>query len=67
MTLIRTQAVVTVTVPGHDVARAAESLRQALIPYPDARIVALTQKTNWMSSFLGTTALIAAVDYTPAT
>lgn len=55
------------TVPGHDVARAAESLRQALIPYPDARIVALTQKTNWMSSFLGTTALIAAVDYTPTT
>ena len=57
---------VTVTIPGHDLGRAAESLREALLPFPEARIVALTQKTNWMTSFMGTTALLAAIDYTPA-
>jgi len=66
MSLIRTQAMVTVTIPGHDLGRAAESLREALLPFPEARIVALTQKTNWMTSFMGTTALLAAIDYTPA-
>lgn len=66
MSLIRTQAMVTVTIPGHDLRRAAESLKEALLPFPEARIVALTQKTNWMTSFWGTTALLAAIDYTPA-
>jgi len=36
-----------------------------LFPYPDARIVALTQKTNWITAFSGTTALLAVIDYTP--
>ena len=66
MSLARTQAIVTVTIPGHDLGRAAESLRQALVPYPESRIIALTLKTNWITSFLGTTALLAAIDYTPA-
>ena len=66
MSLIRTQAIVTVTIPGHDMARAAENLRQALFPYPEARIVALTQKTNWMTSFMGTTSLLAAIEFSPA-
>ena len=66
MSLIRTQAIVTVTIPGPDFRRAAESLKQALLPYPEARIVALTQKTNWITSFMGKTTLLAAIDYTPA-
>ena len=65
MSLTRTQAIVTTTVQGNDLARAGESLRQALLPYSDARIVALTQKTNWITAFFGTTALLAVIDYTP--
>lgn len=67
MALTHTQALVTVTVRGNDLGRASESLRQALLPYSDARIIALTQKTNWMSSLLGTTAILAAIEYTPTT
>jgi hypothetical protein len=46
--------------------RAAENLRQALAPYEGARIIALTQKTNWMTGWSGHTSLLAAIDYTPA-
>jgi hypothetical protein len=66
MSLIRTQAIVTITIPGHDMGRAAENLRQALAPYEGARIIALTQKTNWMTGWNGHTSLLAAIDYTPA-
>lgn len=66
MSLIRTQAIVTVTVPGHDLSNLADALRNALSRYEDARIVALTQKTNWLTSWLGTTALLAVIEYTPA-
>ena len=66
MSLTRTQAIVTTVVKGNDLTKAAESLRKALLPYPDARIVALTEKTNWITSLYGTTALLAVIDYTPA-
>jgi hypothetical protein len=67
MALTHTQALVAVTVRGNDLGRASERLRQALLPYSDARIIALTQKTNWMTSLLGTTAILAAIEYTPTT
>ena len=67
MALTHTQALVTVAVRGNDLGRASESLRQALLPYSDARFIALTQKTNWMSSLMGTTAILAAIEYTPTT
>ena len=66
MSLVRTQAIVTVTIPGHDMGRAAWNLQQALVPYEEARIVALTQKTNWLTGWNGHTSLVAAIDYTPA-
>jgi hypothetical protein len=66
MSLVRTQAIVTITIPGNDMDRAAENLRQALAPYQEARIIALTQKTNWMSGWNGHTSLLAAIEYTPA-
>jgi hypothetical protein len=66
MSLIRTQAIVTITIPGHDMGRAAEHLRQALAPYEGARIIALTQKTTWMTGWNGHTSLLAAIDHTPA-
>jgi hypothetical protein len=65
MSLTPTQAIVTTIVKGNDLTKAAESLRQALLPYPDARIVALTQKTDWMTSWSGTTALLTVIDFTP--
>jgi len=65
MSLIRTQAIVTVTIPGHDMGRAAENLRQALAPYEGARIISLTSKTNWLEGWNGRTSLLAAIDYTP--
>ena len=67
MSLIRTQAIVTITIPGHDMGRAAENLRQALAPYEGARIISLTQKTNYFAGWNGHTSLLAAIDYTPAT
>ena len=65
LSLIRTQAIV--TIPGHDMGRAAENLRQALAPYEGARIISLTQKTNYFAGWNGYTSLLAAIDYTPAT
>jgi hypothetical protein len=67
MSLIRTQAIVTITIPGHDMGRAAENLRQALAPYQEARIISLAIKTNWFEGWSGGTSLLAAIDYTPAT
>jgi hypothetical protein len=66
MALIPTQALVTVVVPGYNLEPAAEALRQALVPYADARIVTLTRNTNWATSFFGKTSLLAVVEYTPA-
>jgi len=66
MSLIRTQAIVSVTIPGHDMDRAVRNLQQALVPYEEARIIALTQKTNWSTGWNGQTSLVAAIDYTPA-
>lgn len=65
MALIPTQALVTVTVPGYDLERAAAELDRALVPYADARIVALTRTTNWMTTLFGKTSLLAVVEYTP--
>ena len=66
MALIRTQALVSVSVPGYRLGRAADALQQALVPYPDGRIVALTRSTNWAGAFFGRTELLAVVEYTPA-
>ena len=57
---------VTVNVPGYNLQPATEALRRALLPYADARIVALTLQTNWMSALFGKTSLLAVVGYTPA-
>ena len=66
MALIPTQTLVTVSVSGYNLEPASAALRQALIPLPDARIVALTRQTNWMTAFWGRTSLLAVVEYTPA-
>ena len=66
MSLISTQALVTVSVSGYNLAPAAEALRRALVPYADARIVHLHRHTNWASAFWGRTSLLAVVEYTPA-
>ena len=66
MALISTQAIVTVSVPGFNLAPAADALRRALIPYANARIVALHRHTNWATAFWGKTSLLAVVEYTPA-
>ena len=66
MALIPTQTLVTVNVPGYNLGPATEALRRALIPYADARIVALTVQSNWMSALFGKTSLLAVVEYTPA-
>jgi len=66
MALIPTQTLVSVTVPGYELSRAADALHLALKAYPDARIVALTRSTNWITSFFGRTSLLAVVEYTPA-
>ena len=66
MSLVRTQAIVTVTIPGHDMDRAVGNLQKALVPYEEARIISLTQKFTWMTGWNGHTSLVAAIDYTPA-
>lgn len=66
MSLTRTQAIVTVTVKGADLDQAPQKLSEALEPYPDARIVTVLQKTNWMTSLRGETSLLAVIDYNPA-
>ena len=45
---------------------AVEKLHQTLLPYPDARIVAITQKMNWMGAFFGPTTLLAVIEHTQA-
>ncbi|MBB5642905.1 hypothetical protein [Cryobacterium roopkundense] len=67
MALIPSQTLVTVTVPGYSLETASDALRLALIPFPDARIVALTLQTNWTSALFGKISLLAVVEYTPAT
>ena len=47
-------------------AEAVEILHQALLPYPDARIVAITQKLNWVGAFFGSTSLLAVSEHTQA-
>ena len=64
MSLSHTQALVTVTVSGYKMTEAVEKLHQALLPYPDARIVAITQKMNWMGAFFGSTTLLAVIEHT---
>jgi hypothetical protein len=53
-------------VPGYNLQPAVESLHGALIPCADARIVALTRNTNWVTSLFGKTSLLAVVEYAPA-
>lgn len=65
MSLTRTQTILTVTVKGTDLNEAPDELTRALEPYPDARIVTMTQKSNWMTSLRGATSLLVVVEYTP--
>jgi hypothetical protein len=58
------QAIITAVVKV--LADAPEELREVLEPYPDARIIAITQKSNWVTSFSGETALLDAIEYAPA-
>lgn len=67
MSLTPTQAIVTVKISGHSLAIASQHLERALIPYRDARIVSLVEKSDWFGSFFGATSLIAVIDYTPDT
>ena len=57
---------VTVSVRGDNLSRAGERLQQALVPYADARVIALTNSTNWVTSLLGKTTLLAVIEYVPA-
>lgn len=66
MSLTRTQAIVTATVKGTDLDDAPRKLSEALEPYPDARIVTMLQKSNWVTSMRGETSLLAVIEYTPA-
>ena len=45
---------------------AVEKLHQALLPYPDARIAAITQKMSWMGALFGSTTLLAVIEHTQA-
>jgi hypothetical protein len=63
MSLIPTQAIITATIKGTDLDKAPQTLSEALEPYPDARIVTVTQKTNWMTSMRGETSLLAVIEY----
>ncbi|GAB3259562.1 hypothetical protein [Arthrobacter pigmenti] len=65
MALVPHQTLVTVIVKGTGLEGAPEKVREALVPYTDARIIAMTQKSNWMTSFSGETTLLIAIEYTP--
>lgn len=65
MSLAPNQTVVTVTVKGTGLDDAPEKIRETLEPYPDARIIAVTQKSNWITSLSGETTLLVAIEYTP--
>lgn len=62
MPLTRTQAIVTVTVKGTDLDEAPERISEVLEPYPNARIVTMTQKSNWITSMRGETSLLAVIE-----
>lgn len=66
MSLIPNQAIVTAVVKGTGLADAPAELREALEPYPHARIIAMTQKSNWITSLSGETTLLVAIEYEPA-
>lgn len=63
MPLTHDQALVTTIVKGPGLADAPEKIHEALAPYPDARIIAITAKTNWMTSFRTDTTLLVAIEY----
>lgn len=65
MSLIHSQALITATVKGPGLVDAPDKIREALMPYPDARIITITQKTNWFGSFTNDTTLLVAIEYTP--
>lgn len=65
MSLIREQALTTVTVKKRGLTRAPEKIRAALAPYRDARIVTITGKTDWLGSFTSPTSLLIVIEYTP--
>lgn len=46
-------------VKGTDFRKAPRKISEALEPYPDARIVTMTQKSNWAASVL------LVIDYNP--
>lgn len=64
MALVTNQALVSVTVSGFDLARAARELEGELRAYPQARIISLTQQSNFFAGLFGKSTLLAAVEYT---
>lgn len=64
MSLINGQALITVTVTPSRFAEAADKMRAALEPYPDARIISVTRSTNWFG-FVPKVTLLVAVEYSP--
>ena len=66
MSLIPTQAIVTVNVKSLDPSVVADALQQALITHHHARIISLTSTVhNWMRIY-GETQVIAAIEFEPA-
>lgn len=65
MSLTREQALVTVVVKGRGLTAAPETIREALVPYRDARIVTITRKTDWFGTFSHYTSLLVVIDYEP--
>jgi hypothetical protein len=55
------QAVVVAS--GRNMAAASSVLLRELEGFQDARVVALVQQTNWMTSFSGKVTLLAVVDH----
>lgn len=52
-------------VKGTDLRKAPREISEALEPYPDARIVSMTQKSNWATSLRGNASVLLVIDYTP--
>lgn len=65
MSLTHHQALITVIVKGPGLANAPEKIHEALTSYPDARIITITQRVNWMTSFRTDATLLIAIEYTP--
>ena len=67
MALTHTQAILTVTTKGADIAKAVEALETRLDAYPEARIISLNHNIDyWAGFFSARSTVVAVVEYTPA-